>query len=95
MTEISDDAKRNREGWTKANADHTDAQARRSWAATDTTWGVFGVPEASLGTLGEVREPDVVELGCGTAYVSTWRSRSTARASGAIRIAGSRRPTGC
>ena len=79
MIEISDDARRNREGWTKANADHTDEQASHSWAAAEITWGVFGVPEASLGTLGEVRDLDVVELGCGTAYVSAWLARRGAR----------------
>jgi SAM-dependent methyltransferase len=79
MTEISDDAKRNREGWTKANADYTGAQASRSWAATEITWGVFGVPEASIGTLGELDGLDAVELGCGTAYVSAWLARRRAR----------------
>ncbi|HEU5481268.1 MAG TPA: class I SAM-dependent methyltransferase, partial [Candidatus Tumulicola sp.] len=79
MSEISDDAKRNREGWTKANADYTDAHASRSWAAAEITWGVFGVPEASIGTLGEVADLDVVELGCGTAYVSAWLARRGAR----------------
>ena len=79
MIDLSDDAKRNREGWTKANADYTDEQARHNWAATEITWGVFGVPEASLGTLGEVRDLDVIELGCGTAYVSAWLARRGAR----------------
>jgi len=54
VTEISDDAKRNRAGWTKANADFTDKSARRAWAAEEITWGVFGVPEASIHTLGNV-----------------------------------------
>ena len=79
MIEISDDGKRNREQWTKANADYTDAEASHKWAAAEITWGVFGVPEASLGTLGEVRDLDVVELGCGTAYVSAWLARRGAR----------------
>ena len=43
------------------------------------TWGVFGVPESSLGTLGDVDGLDVVELGCGTAYVSAWLARRGAR----------------
>ena len=79
MTEISDDAKRNRVGWTKANADFTDKSARHTWAAKEITWGVFGVPEASLGTLGDVAGLDVVELGCGTAYVCAWLARRGAR----------------
>ena len=79
MTEISDDAKRNRAGWTKTNADFTDQQASRSWAAAEITWGVFDVPEASLNTLGDVAGLDVVELGCGSAYVSAWLARRGAR----------------
>jgi SAM-dependent methyltransferase len=79
MTGISDDAKRNRASWTKANAEFTDEQANRAWAAEVITWGVFGVPEASLHTLGSVEGLDVVELGCGTAYVSAWLARRGAR----------------
>src|SRR5215471_9126862 len=79
MIEIFDDGKRNREQWTKANAEYTDAQASHKWAEAEITWGVFGVPEASLGTLGEVRDLDVVELGCGTAYVSAWLAKRGAR----------------
>jgi SAM-dependent methyltransferase len=40
---------------------------------------VFGVPEASIHTLGDVNGLDVVELGCGTAYVSAWLARRGAR----------------
>jgi SAM-dependent methyltransferase len=65
--------------WTKANADHTDAVAARQWAAAEISWGVFGVPEAEVGCLGEVDGVDVVELGCGTAYVSAWLARRGAR----------------
>ena len=82
MTDISDDAKRNREDWTQANADYTDAQASSSWAAEEITWGVFGIPEAPLDTLGDVDGLDVVELGCGTAYVSAWLAKRGARPSG-------------
>ena len=79
MTEISDDAKRNRAGWTKANTEFTDEHADRAWRAEAITWGVFGVPETSLDTLGNVDGLDVVELGCGTAYVSAWLARRGAR----------------
>jgi len=77
--EISEDAKRNREDWTRANAAYTDASASRKWAEEEITWGVFGIPEASLGTLGDVSGLDVVELGCGTAYVSAWLAKRGAR----------------
>ena len=36
-------------------------------------------PKTSLGTLGDVAGLDVVELGCGTAYVSAWLARRGAR----------------
>ena len=79
VPEISDDARRNRESWTQANADYTDARARKQWVAAEITWGVFGVPEDTLGTLGDVAGLDAVELGCGTAYVSAWLARRGAR----------------
>jgi SAM-dependent methyltransferase len=79
MAEISDDAKRNREDWTQANAAYTDARASEKWAEDEITWGVFGIPEAGLDTLGDVSGLDVIELGCGTAYVSAWLARRGAR----------------
>ena len=75
MPEISDDAKRNREDWTTANAEYTDARASTKWAEEKIGWGVFGIPESELGSLGEVAGLDVVELGCGTAFVSAWLAR--------------------
>jgi SAM-dependent methyltransferase len=53
-----------------------DAVARRQWAATEPTWGVFGIPESVAKLL-----PDrfdgarTIELGCGTGYVSAWMAR--------------------
>jgi ubiquinone/menaquinone biosynthesis C-methylase UbiE len=78
-TEVSDDAKRNRASWTKINAEFTDRQASAAWAADEITWGVFAVPEATIATLGDVDGLDVVELGCGTGYVSAWLARRGAR----------------
>ena len=79
MAGLSEDARRNREDWTQANADYTDARAGHAWSREEITWGVFGVPEASIETLGAVDGLDVVELGCGTAYVSAWLARRGAR----------------
>jgi SAM-dependent methyltransferase len=73
------DTRRNVAVWTKTNAEYTDGRARHGWGREEITWGVFGVPESSLGTLGEVSGLDVVELGCGTAYVSAWLARRGAR----------------
>jgi ubiquinone/menaquinone biosynthesis C-methylase UbiE len=70
---------RNVAAWTKANAEYTDGSAARAWAREEHSWGVFNVPESSVGCLGEVEGLDVVELGCGTAYVSAWLARRGAR----------------
>lgn len=70
---------RNRQLWALVNAQHTDEDAHRQWAADTVRWGLFGVPETSLGVLGDVAGRDVVELGCGTAYFSAWLKRAGAR----------------
>jgi SAM-dependent methyltransferase len=66
-------------GWTKANAEYTDAAAERSWARDEITWGIWGIPESELRILGDVAGLDVVELGCGTAYFSAWLAKKGAR----------------
>jgi SAM-dependent methyltransferase len=68
--------------WTKTNAEYTDARAAEAWAAEEVSWGIWGVPESELGVLGDVSGLDVVELGCGTAYVSAWLARRGARVVG-------------
>ena len=78
----SDDAARNRELWTKSNAEHTGLKAREAWAAEEITWGVFNIAEADVRVLPDVDGKDVVELGCGTAYVSAWLARRGARPTG-------------
>lgn len=69
----------NRELWARTNAEFTDAQADRAWRQDEITWGVFDHPERALGVLGDVDGLDVVELGCGTAYFSSWLARRGAR----------------
>jgi SAM-dependent methyltransferase len=73
------DAARNRALWTVVNAQFTDEDADRAWAAAELTWGLFQVPERDLGLLGDVAGLDVVELGCGTAYLSGLLARQGAR----------------
>ena len=76
----SDDAARNRGAWTKANSEYTGAQAPRKWAQDELTWGIWDIPESALGApLGDVAGLDVVELGCGTAYVSAVLAKLGAR----------------
>ena len=79
---LSEDALRNRQAWTKTNAEYTDARALEAWAKPEIDWGVFGIPESELGVLGDVAGKDVIELGCGTAYFSAWLARRGARVTG-------------
>jgi SAM-dependent methyltransferase len=76
---LSDDEQRNREVWTKANAEYTDRRATERWGKGEPTWGVFGIPEAELRVLEDVAGKDVVELGCGTAYFAAWLAKMGAR----------------
>ncbi len=78
----ADDALKNREVWTKANAEYTDQQARGSWAKDEIDWGMFSGPESELNTLGELDGKDVIELGCGTAYFGSWLAKRGARVVG-------------
>ena len=42
------------------NAEYTDARALDSWRQDEIDWGMFGVPEAELGVLGDVAGKDVI-----------------------------------
>jgi SAM-dependent methyltransferase len=77
---LSEDARRNRDVWTRANAEYTDRSAAEAWSQEQITWGMWSVSETDL--LGDVVGLDVVELGCGTAYFSAWLARCGARAVG-------------
>jgi SAM-dependent methyltransferase len=70
---------RNRAVWAVMNERFTDAAAEEMWARPETVWGLFAVAERDLGVLGHVRDLDVLELACGTAYFSAWLARAGAR----------------
>jgi SAM-dependent methyltransferase len=70
---------RNVETWTKANAEFTGPSARAAWAKDELSLGVFGHAHLREDLFGDVANLDVVELGCGTAYVSAWFARNGAR----------------
>lgn len=79
MTGHASDVERNRDLWSLVNAQHTDQDAFRKWSVDDIRWGLFDIPEATIGVLGDVKGLDVLELGCGTAYFSSWLMRAGAR----------------
>jgi SAM-dependent methyltransferase len=72
---------RNRASW-DADADNWVGRGRNAWVSEEITWGVWSVPESELGLLPDVQDVDVVELGCGTGYVSSWLARRGARVVG-------------
>ncbi len=67
----------NRTAW-NAEAPSYVAMGERAWSS-EPTWGIWGVPEADLQVLPDVAGKDVLEDGCGTAYVSAWLARRGAR----------------
>jgi SAM-dependent methyltransferase len=76
---LTDYLAKNRESWTKSNADYTDERAPVAWAREEIAWGMCKVPESEVRMLPELEGKDVVELGCGTAYFGAWIKRAGAR----------------
>ena len=78
-SDLPDYVKANRAHWTKNNAAYTDGSAEDAWNERQISWGLWSTPESEVNVLPDVRGKDIVELGCGTAYVSAWLKRSGAR----------------
>ena len=78
MPDPADHILRNRAAWDRMAVQY-EAAGRRAWEATDPFWGTWRVPESELHVLPDVKGLDVVELGCGTGYVSAWLARRGAR----------------
>ena len=78
MSQTPDYIAANRESWDGSAAEYA-VYGARAWAG-EPTWGIFSVPEHELGVLPDHLEgKDVLEAGCGTAYVSAWVARRGAR----------------
>jgi 2-polyprenyl-3-methyl-5-hydroxy-6-metoxy-1,4-benzoquinol methylase len=74
-----DHIRRNRGSWDSAAAEFAEP-GRENWASEEARWGIWRVPESDVGLLPEPLEgKDVVELGCGSGYVSAWLARRGAR----------------
>jgi SAM-dependent methyltransferase len=76
---LTDYVAKNRESWTKSNAEYTDARAETAWAREEIAWGMTKTPESEVRMLPNLDGKDVVELGCGTAYFGAWLKRAGAR----------------
>ncbi|NNE74281.1 MAG: GNAT family N-acetyltransferase, partial [Acidimicrobiales bacterium] len=53
-------------------------KADAAWSRTP-RWGIFGIDDADVSIFPDVADLDVVELGCGTGYVSGWALATGAR----------------
>ncbi|MCU1371775.1 MAG: putative Methyltransferase type 11 [Ilumatobacteraceae bacterium] len=73
------DRAHNRQLWSLVNERFTDADAAARWSELDISWGLFRIPDADLGLLGDLDGLRVAELGAGTAYFSAWLARAGAR----------------
>ena len=78
MSDLPEHVRVNRAAWDQEAAAYVEP-ARRNWASAEISWGIWDVPEAEVGILPPVAGLDVIELGCGTAYVSAWLARRGAR----------------
>ena len=77
--DLPEHVRRNRAAWDRFAAEYVEP-GERSWASSEPRWGIWGVSESELHILPEDLEgKDVIELGCGTAYVSAWLARRGAR----------------
>jgi len=78
MADTSDYIARNRAHWDRLAPEYAQHGERR-WSE-EPSWGIWSVPDTQLKILPpDVTGMDVVELGCGTAYVSAWLARRGAR----------------
>ena len=73
---------RNRARWDVEAKDYA-ASGERAWARAEPAWGVWRVAESQLHVLPtDLAGKHAIELGCGTAYVSSWLARRGAHVVG-------------
>src|SRR5207245_3459952 len=75
--DATDHLAHNRAVWSSRAPDYLEP-GRRGWTSSQLTWGIWAVPESTLGVLPDVTGADVIELGCGTAYLSAKLARAGA-----------------
>ena len=78
MSDLPEHVRRNRAHWDSV-ADEWVEPGRVNWQQSEPHWGVWQIPESEARLLPDVSGLDVIELGCGTGYVSAWLSRRGAR----------------
>jgi SAM-dependent methyltransferase len=79
---MSADAERNRRAWDEQSELYQSLHGPQLAASGGMAWGVWQLPESKLQVLGNVRNRDVLELGCGAAQWSIALAASGARVTG-------------
>src|SRR5919109_3123951 len=75
----------NREGWNRISDEYQDThegQIAGQALTGDIAWGLWAIPESTLGVLGDVESRDVLEMGCGGGQWSMALARRGARSVG-------------
>lgn len=72
----------NREEWNRRSDDYQSRHGPQIAAGGGAAWGVWQLPESEIGALGEVRDLDVLEFGCGAAQWSIALHTRGARTTG-------------
>jgi SAM-dependent methyltransferase len=79
MSDLPEHALRNRAFWDEKAQEFIEA-GEEAWKRDTPAWGIWQIPESEVRMLPDsVTDKDVIELGCGTAYVSAWLARKGAR----------------
>jgi SAM-dependent methyltransferase len=79
MNELPEHVRRNRAHWDQLAPQFVSA-GEHGWSITEPNWGIWDVPESEVRMFpDDLAGKDVIELGCGTAYISSWLARRGAR----------------
>jgi SAM-dependent methyltransferase/GNAT superfamily N-acetyltransferase len=79
---VPEHVRRNRAQWDAWAQRYAESGAEQ-WARDEPAWGIWEIPESRASLLpDDLAGTDVIELGCGTAYVSAWLARRGARVVG-------------
>jgi SAM-dependent methyltransferase len=79
MTELPEHVRHNRAHWDQLAPQFVSA-GEHGWACAEPSWGIWSVPERDIRMFpDDLAGTDAIELGCGTAYVSSWLARRGAR----------------
>jgi SAM-dependent methyltransferase len=82
MAELDEYVRRNRAHWDQL-AQQFVAAGEHGWAISEPNWGIWSVPESEVRMFpNDLAGADAIELGCGTAYVSSWLARRGAHVVG-------------